>query len=471
MAARVMGIYANREGIAVAVSSGNKSLHSSWHPAFVQPDGTYLYPAEEIHRLTSSLSPDATVLYDADTSVIPLSVSLPRLKPQQLFQALKIELSSRGIDEIISPAVGFCPARGARSGGKKVGISGFALVMDSDILQELEGKYRPLGIVPSIVTLPILPLAFAFLRQKSEETAVLFLIEGALSMVAVVHEGEVKRLEVFIGDGTTLIGRLRGQLSEFPNAVLYGFRALTSRKGQHPAPEWKSLFQPLETGENLERAIQESQSLSREDLALLLAQLPTFIGTLEYGGVRAKVPQGEPKESHKMIVYASAWLILVLLGVGFIFGIKGWTDRKIYESQKRTMTQLVKSVLPNAPPVASLSLIQSQFKKVERQRTHLSAFLEPTALTLPVEVLPALDGMGELGLREISGTSDMLRIIFESKKPLDPKKFRGGLRKTVKGTIEVAEVKGSLPRIFSKGKVYSVVVKRPEKKGEGSRAE
>jgi len=467
MAARVMGIYATREGIAVAVSSGNKPLHSSWHPAFVQPDGTYLYPAEEIHRLTSSLSPDATVLYDADASVIPLSVSLPRLKPQQLFQALKIELSSRGIDEILSPAVGFCPARGTRTGGKKAGISGFALVMDSDILQEIEGKYRPLGVVPSIITIPILPLAFAFLREKGEETAILFLTEGDLSMIAVAHEGEVKRLEVFIGDGPTLVERLRSQFSEFPDAALYGFRAQTSGRGRHPVPEQKLLFRPIEAGENLDRAVQEGRPLSREDLALLLARLPNYIGTLEYGGVRTKVPQGEPRESPKLIAYASAWLVLVLIGVGSLFGVKGWTDRKIYESQKRIMTRLVKSVLPNAPPVVSLSLIQSQFKKVERQRKHLSVFLEPTVLTLPAEVLPALDRMGEWGLREVSGTKDTLRIVLESKNPFDPKRFRERLGKAVKGTVEIAEMKGGL----SKGKVYSVVVKRAKRKGEGSRAE
>jgi hypothetical protein len=466
-----MGIYTTREGIAVATCSGDKCHHVSWHPAFVQPDGSYLYPAEELHRLVTAESPDTTVLFDVGISIAPLSVTLPKLKPQQVFQALKIELASRSIDEVLAPAIGFCPGQLPGVETKRAGLSGFALAMASEALQALKGKHRPLGITPSLVTLPIFPLVFALAREREVGPSLVFLTEGKLVMVATVRDTVIEELEVFFGDEAALAERLQRHLSEFPQAMVYGFEAVASRGTRSSSPDWGSLFQPLEEGQNPELLVRKRRSISRETLAILLARLPLMLGTLEYGGIRAEDTARKGTEHHVVAIYVSALIVFILLGIGGVLGVKSWVDRSIYKSQKRAMRRLVKSVLPNAPPVATLSLVKSKIERVERQRRHLIPFLKPSTLKIPSQVLSVLDRVGKLEVSELSSTGDSLKLVFESPSAVDPQSMEEKLRKNVKGDVRVSLLKGRPAHIFPTGMVYSLVIERPEMKGEKTHAQ
>ena len=434
MAARVMGVYTSKEGIAVAVCLGKRVTHVSWHPSFTQPDGTSLYPAEEIHRIVTSQTPDGTVAFDTETPVAALPVALPRLRPRQVFQALEIELASRSIDELLSPVVGFCPGMAGRHRGQKGGHAGFALAVSADDLKDLRGRYRPFGIAPTLLTLPIFPLMFAFMQEVGKDPALLFLVEGEIFMVGVVREGRLHDLEIFYGDESVLEERLQRHLSRVPDLAVYGFEAVSPRGDPSPRlPSWTDLFRPLESGQDAQGLIQRRRSLSRDVLAILLSQLPAWLGTAVYGGVRLDGVSGREKAGFGALGYAAALLVLLLLGAGAVLATWCRADRQIAQSQKKAMSRLVKTVLPHAPPVATTELVKSQLLKVKRIRKHLAPFLAPSALRVPILVLPILDEKGGIEVREIDARAGGTTIVFESAAPIDVKPFEERLEKALEG--------------------------------------
>ncbi len=469
MAARVMGVYASREGMAVAVCSGDKIHHVSWHPSFVQPDGSRLYPAEELHALVASQSPDSTVVYDVDAPVASLPITLPRLKPNQALRALRIELASQSIDALLTPAVGFCPDQ-IQKEKRRGSLSGFALTMPSEDLQRLIAQYRTLGISLGLVTLPIFPLAFAFMKENEKTPSLLFLVEGELIMIAVIQGDRLDGVEVFVGDDAALEERVRRHLDGTPGMPVYGFEAAApgARAG---VPAWTELFRPLGTDPSGRLLVGERLPLSRETLAVLLARFPGWLGTRTYGGIAALEPETKGG-GLTPFAYAAALLVFLLLGAGAIVGTKCWIDRGIDRAQKRTMARLVKTVLPGAPPVASLSLVKSSFMRMKKVQKHLTPFLVPSSLDAVSKALPVLDEMGGVRVRGITAKANGLRVDFEVKHPLDPETLKKTFSKRfAKAKVELARAEGRAARLVPEGRVYSLSIEQGPGKGEASRAQ
>jgi len=469
MAARIMGIYTTPEGVAVSLLSGvkgEKVRHVSWHPSFLQPDGSRLYPAEELHKLVHSLTPDTTVLFDVDSPVIPLPVSLPKLKSSQVFQALKIEFASRSIDEMMDPMVGFCPGTpGATKRKRTSGLSGFGLVMASDALRELEAKHRPLGISPSLVSLPIFPLAFSYLGLRRGGPALIYLIEGSLIMLAIVRDEGIEGLEVFYGEEAALTDRLGRHLTGHPATKIYGFKV---RGGKEPHVEplnsLNALFVPIDTDQEIGRVIQQSQPISRQTLAVLLAHLPFQVGASGFGGVPVEVPAAKASRMDKGLLFAGALLVLLFLGAGAVAGLMARADRQIYRAQKRAITRLVKEVVPHAPPLAALTVVEAQMEKVKRLRRHLSPMLGASTLTLPAEVLPALDKTGRVHILELSVSQGIFEAVFESAKPVETEKLKQRLADKTGMEAEVALAQKGSASETSAGNVYRISLKARERK-------
>ena|GEM_PF-1944433 len=476
MAARVMGNYTSGEGIAVAVLTGGgvkKPLHTSWHPSLSQPDGTHLYPAEELQKLIQSLQPDTTILFDVDYPVAPLSsITLPRLRPQQVYQALKIELESRTVTEVMDPVAGFCPGYVKTKEIKKSGLVGFGLAIEASDLRGLRQKHRSLGMIPDLVTLPIIPLTFTFIREVKEDNALLYLIDGPVVMMAVIGEKRIKNIEVFYGGEEGLIERLSGILPGNPELKVYGFEA----GGGHepttaPSVASAALFTPLEGGQEPRLLAQLRRHISRITLAILLARLPSLIGSIEYGGIHAADIRSEEQKAHWGLQYAAGLLILSLLGIGTAAGVMGHLDRRIYQDQRRAMKRVIKSVLPNAPPVAATTLIEAKLRQAGRLRGHLSPMLTHSTLELPASVLPILDKIGRVRVLEVSALPDSLKVIFESSRPLDAGEVELELGKVVGGNIELMQRKERSAHLHSRGLIYTLNVVKPARSNGVARVE
>ncbi len=457
MAIRVMGVYASHEGVAVTLSSGGKLRHHSWHSSYIQPDGTPLYPAEEIHKLVTSLAPDEVVLYETSIAIAPLKISLPRLKPKQLFRAVELELSSRGIDEIFNPSVGFCPSNLSWKKERKKGLSGFALVADREDLEKLEERFRPLGIAPTLLTLPIFPLAFVFLRHRGRAPAVLFLLEGPLVMIALLRDGVLQDMEVFCGTKEMVCERIAAYRQENSEADVFGFEAVAPR-GKASLLSMHDLFFPLEEGEDVERLVEKRQFLSREALAGYLSELYGMIGGGEFGGLRVKQGGLEEANNSKAAKIASLFLVMILLGGGAVMGIQAWQKQKVYSLQKRAMRNLVKTVWPNAPSLVTMEMLTSRFRELTRDRRKLAPFMEPTLTERWSKYLLALDRVGKIRLVEVEEKRDIFRAVLEGEKTLQPQLIKKRLEEAGQGTVKVTLVGNQHPRYLTDGKVFEVQV-------------
>lgn len=476
MAARVMGIYTSREGVAIALLSdpnGRKPIYSSWYPSFLQPDGTSLYPAEEIHKRVQALAPDTMCLFDEAFPIVPFPMTLPKMKPGQVYQALKIELESHSVTDVMDPVVGFCPGHDGKAGMKKSGVAGFGLALEDSDLQDLKQKHRPLGVMPDLITLPILPLAFALIHDVGEPHALLYLLDGSLVMMAGIRARKIEALEVFYGGEAALSGRLNEVLSENTEEKIYGFEAVGNPGGGSTPPvHFAEAAAPADGRQDAGLLVRDRHPISRVTLAVLLARLPSFLGSLEYGGVHAiETPHTEGKISRRGLGLALGLLALLLLGIGAAFGMMVAVDGKIYKEQKAAIRSAIKSVLPNAPPVAATALIESKIKKAQRLRTHLAPMLAPSTLALPMKGLPALDKIKGIRIVEISSTPDSLRVTFTSSRSIDVKKLKAGFKKSGVGEVKLIPSRNKLSRKSGGGWLYTVTVERSDHRKEISHAE
>lgn len=474
MAARIMGVYTSREGIAVAVLAGgnvSKVLHSSWHPSFSQPDGTRLYPAEELHKLISSLSPDTTILFDEDFPVSPLPIDLPRLRPQQLYRALKIELDSRSVTDVMEPAVGFCPGQVVKKRGRGADLRGFGLVIEASDLQDIKQKHRSLGITPDLVTLPIFPLAYTFIREVSEDRALLYLINGSFVTMALIRNRVVKNLNVFYGDNESLSDRVARVLSDDPGTRVYGLEVGGANYQDTPSKiNAENLFIPLDIGHDPRISIGQTQIISRKTVAMLLARIPSLIGSFEYGGIRTKGVSTDEIKTHFGLQYVFGLILFLLLGTGVAIGVMGRIDHQIYRNQRQAIQRIVKSALPNAPPVAATVLIKSKMREVEHLRSHLVPMLGPSTLALPAKLFPLLDKMEGIRILEVSSMPDILKVKIKSLRPIDIKGMKAALDKEVRGFIEFVPQQKKRNQ-EQKGEIYTLSIRRPDSKRGGSYAE
>ncbi len=473
MAARVMGIYTTGNGIAIALlagAGGRKCLHASWIPAFSQSGDSPLYPAEEIHKRVRTLSSDITCLFDEYYPIIPFSVHLPRMKPVQVYQALRIELESRGVTDLMRPVVGFCPSHPGRKGVKKTRLSGFGLVMESSNLQLLKQKHRAFGIVPDLISLPIFPLALTFIQQEGESPGWIYLIEGSLVMTALVRDREIQDLEIFYGGEAALSEHLESMLLETPGIKVYGFEV-----GGRPVSDDLSAVNFVaagpsgEGGQNADLLIRNRYPLSYITLAILMARLPTLVGSLEFGGIHAiQTDRTTEKKTRKVVVSSLGLAMLILFGVGAIYGILGDMDHQIYREQKTAIRQAIQSILSNAPPIIGTAIITSKTKEFQRVGAHLAPMLTPSTMKLPSVILPILDRVKGVRVVRISSFPHSLDIVFASIRPQDLRRLKSRIEQA--GEIEVEKLTPVTSQSIRSGDefFYGLKVKSPSQQtGKG----
>ncbi len=462
MAARVMGAYTTEEGMALALLTGQKGgkvLQVSWFPAFRQPDRSPLYPAEEIHRRVQTLVPDVTCLFDDAFPVVPFPVSLPKMKMPQIYQALQLELDSRSVSDVMTPVVGFCPGRAEEKGGKRLGWEGFGLAMEEADLAELRRKYRPLGIAPDLVTLPIIPLALTFIREVADPNALIFLLHGALAMTARVRERTVRSLEVFFGGEAALTERIGAVIGSDPDAKIYGFEVEGKPTESVPSPP--RFVEARTSGSSPSAAdsrVRDRQRISPVTLAMLLASLPFLTGSFETGGIRvAETVAADAKRSRKMVGLILGLVALILLGVGAVLGVRADLDYRIYETQKATIRRVLKSVLRKVPPLAGTAVIESKILEYQRLRARLAPMLTPSALKLPAKVLPVLDRIGGITVDSLSSSPDRLKVTFRAAHSIDVGKLKARLEKAGIGRVEIALLPPG-PSTREPGKGYTLTL-------------
>ncbi len=444
MAARVMGIYTSEKGIALVVITGpdgKKLLHASWHPAFSQPDGSILYPAEEIHKQVQALSPDSICLFDTEFPIIPFPMTLPKMKSREITQALKMELESRNVTDLMDPVVGFCLGTEGKAGGRRANLKGFGLAAERSDLRALRQKYRPLGVEPDLLSLPIYALALAFIHETAEADAVLFLADGALAMTARTRAREIQSLEVFYGGEEALSERIGALLPDNPGQKLYGFE-IVPRDTRSPFPRFQETSLPGEGPQDVKRLIQRRQPVSPIALAASLARLPFLLGSPDLGGVHAAetTPKVE-KESRKMMGLAAGLVALVLIGIGAVFGVLAGMDTHIYKTQQSAIHRAVASVLRHAPPLAGVEVIESKILEYGRLRKHLTPMLSPSTLRLPARSLPVLERVGGLRMTDISSYPDHVKILFIASRSLDTKRLKANLKKAGAKDVAIKSLK------------------------------
>ncbi len=476
MAARVMGIYTVPEGMALAILPGGREKRRSrtaWFPSFEQPDGTRLYPAEEIHKWIKDLDPDVTCAFDTAYPVIPLTLTLPKMRPEQVYQALRIELESRSVMDLMDPAVGFCPGEGGGKRQRSAGTSGVGLALERSDLKEMEQRYRPFGITPDLVTLPILSLILAFLREDGADPALLFLLEGPLVMLGVVRDRRIHALEVFYGGEAALADRLGEWLAEMPDLSLYGFEAVdwSSRKGE---PELRFSKMDLSDGEmsDREQVARMRRPLSRETLAVLLAHLPSLVGNFEYGGVHSRERSGDSGGwTRKRAGLALGLMALLLLGIGGAFGILAGGDRWIYRQQRAAVRRTLRSVFPHVPPVGGTAIIEARKREYARLRSHIKPMLTPSTLALPMKGLPFLDTWGGLRILSLASFPDHLKVVVSASRPIDTKKLGAAMARQVGLHVEWVSKEDRAVSKAGQSGVYTLLITNPKHQEESRRVE
>ena len=465
MAARVMGIYTSPEGMAMAFLSGAKGRSrplTAWFPSFEQPDGTRLYPAEEIHKWVKDLEPDVTPVFDAADPVIPFCLTLPTMRPEQVYQALRIELESRSVMDLMDPAVGFCPGSG---GGKKRGSarsSGVGLAMERSELKALEQRYRPFGIMPDLVTLPILPLLLAFLRERGETPALIFLLEGPLVMIGILRGQQIDALEVFYGGKAALADRVSEWLAEMPDLSLYGFEAMdrASSRGKTDLHFSKLEF-PDDERRDGNQVAQMGRPLSRITLATLLARLPSLVGSFEYGGIHLRETAGASEGwTRRNVGLALALLAFWLIGLGGALGIMAGMDRNIYRRQRAAIRQTIRSIFPHAPPVGGTAIIEARKREYARLYSHIKPMMAASTLALPMKGLPFLDTWGGLRILSMTSYPDRLKVVLTADSPIDTKRLGAAMARQVGLRVKWL----SQGKRAGSGRVYTLLMTNPGRK-------
>jgi len=460
-----MGVYTSKAGIAVAAATGMGSGHvtqTSWHPSLKREEGRVVYPAEEIFDLKKNLTPDSTILYDTTCPLSPFFITLPRLKPGQVIQALMMELETRNVSLLMEPVPGFCLNCVYRNSGRDIGLAGFGLVADGNRIREVLARHRPLGIHPNVVTLPIIPLAFYSMEKITLQRYLLFLMSGSQIMIAGIETGKLSFLEVFYGNEGDLASRLETHL-QGENGIqdIFGFEIHAPSK-QRPATAWRTdvVFTPLPPGETVYDRVCKRNGLSTEAVAGLLARLPWILGTSVYGGIHVTTGHANAGEKRAWLRNTVIAAGLTVLGLSAMLGLRAFYTRSAYLQQKRHIKRELKTVLPGLPSVVSLSLLKSKLAEARKVRGHLDAFFAPSTLALPEKILPLLDNLEGARIVEIQAAPESITIIFECSAVLDAEKIKKSVMRPA-GSVLAEFVKHKITE-REKRRLYTLKVAIPQ---------